>query len=85
MRSAALAVTAAAASSFASAQPLVSARQESSDTSDGWGPVLNGDEGASCAELAVIFARGTFDSGYDTNYFSPHLSPSLRPLRGNRN
>jgi hypothetical protein len=33
----------------------------SSYSSSDWEPILNSEEGASCAELAVIFARGTFD------------------------
>lgn len=54
--------TIALASSLAAAQPLT-ARQSASDTENGWSGILNGEEGATCSDLAVIFARGTFDSG----------------------
>lgn len=50
------------ASTVATAQPL-STRQIGSDTEDGWSPIVNGEEGATCSDLAVIFARGTFDPG----------------------
>lgn len=57
------------ASPLANASPLA-IRQSSSDTENGWSGILNGDSGASCADLAVIFARGTFDSGY-VNVIAP--------------
>lgn len=33
------------------------------DVADEWASILNGEEGAPEPDLAVIFARGTFDSG----------------------
>ncbi|KAI2464827.1 carbohydrate esterase family 5 protein [Annulohypoxylon bovei var. microspora] len=37
--------------------------RDSAVSVDDWDPVLNGVQGAECADLAVIFARGTFDEG----------------------
>lgn len=54
-------LTLAAVASFATAQPLLSTRD--SNTISEWGNALAGDKSA-CADLAVIFARGTFDPGY---------------------
>lgn len=33
------------------------------DVADEWAKILNGEDGAPDPDLAVIFARGTFDSG----------------------
>ncbi|KAI9163696.1 Cutinase-like protein [Paramyrothecium foliicola] len=48
-------------SSVVSGLPFTST--ESSDIEDGWLPILGGKADAECSDLAVIFARGTFDSG----------------------
>ncbi|KAI0880914.1 carbohydrate esterase family 5 protein [Annulohypoxylon maeteangense] len=48
-------ISPASAAIIQSRDPAVSAND--------WDPVLNGDSGAGCADLAVIFARGTFDDG----------------------
>ncbi|KAI1098460.1 carbohydrate esterase family 5 protein [Jackrogersella minutella] len=45
-----------------SAAATVHGRDPAASAND-WDPVLNGDQGADCADLAVIFARGTFDQG----------------------
>ncbi|KAI1086912.1 carbohydrate esterase family 5 protein [Rostrohypoxylon terebratum] len=46
----------------ASAAAIIHSRDPASSAND-WDPVLDGDSGAECADLAVIFARGTFDEG----------------------
>jgi len=33
------------------------------DTANDWNNIIKGGKGVSCPSLAVIFARGTFDSG----------------------
>ncbi|KAI5925858.1 cutinase-domain-containing protein [Camillea tinctor] len=38
-------------------------RREVTVSANEWDDILKGKEGAQCAELAVIFARGTFDTG----------------------
>lgn len=53
--------TAAVVSSVVSGMPLTDS--ESSDVENGWLPILGSKAGAECSDLAVIFARGTFDSG----------------------
>ncbi|KAI1458581.1 carbohydrate esterase family 5 protein [Annulohypoxylon moriforme] len=46
----------------ASAAAIIHSRDPAVSAND-WDPVLKGDSGAECADLAVIFARGTFDDG----------------------
>lgn len=58
---------------LAAAAPL-SARDSISDAYNGMSDIVAGD--ASCAPVAVIFARGTFDSGYVYSLL-PH-SPSKK-------
>ncbi|KAK6952565.1 hypothetical protein Daesc_004855 [Daldinia eschscholtzii] len=52
---------------FASTLPVSAAavisRRDSAVSVNEWDPVLQGIEDAQCADLAVIFARGTFDKG----------------------
>ena len=61
MKSSAYVTATAALSALAAASPLT--RRDDSSAND-WDPILNGDAGAQCADLAVIFARGTFDPEY---------------------
>ncbi|KAI1385132.1 carbohydrate esterase family 5 protein [Hypoxylon trugodes] len=46
----------------ASAAAIINRRDTAVSAND-WDSVLKGDQGAGCADLAVIFARGTFDQG----------------------
>ncbi|KAI1327279.1 alpha/beta-hydrolase [Xylariaceae sp. FL0255] len=46
---------------LAHATPLF--QRDTTDTATDWDGILNGDSGATCSDLAIIFARGTFDSG----------------------
>lgn len=52
---------------FASASPVLAAAvigyRDTAVSASEWDPVLQETEGAQCADLAVIFARGTFDKG----------------------
>ncbi|KAI0117997.1 carbohydrate esterase family 5 protein [Hypoxylon sp. NC0597] len=53
---------------YLSAAPPVSAaailnRRDAAVSANDWDPILKGDKSAKCADLAVIFARGTFDQG----------------------
>ncbi|KAI1643201.1 carbohydrate esterase family 5 protein [Daldinia loculata] len=52
---------------FASASPVLAAAvigyRDTAVSANEWDPVLQETEGAQCADLAVIFARGTFDKG----------------------
>jgi cutinase len=57
---------------LAAAAPL-QARDGISDTANDMSDIVAGD--ASCAPVAVIFARGTFDSGY-VLVDSPHFQPN---------
>ncbi|KAI1773843.1 carbohydrate esterase family 5 protein [Hypoxylon cercidicola] len=41
----------------------VSNRRDSAVSGNEWNPVLEDENGAECSDLAVIFARGTFDKG----------------------
>ncbi|KAI0157412.1 alpha/beta-hydrolase [Xylariaceae sp. FL1272] len=43
------------------ASPVV--QRAEADWASDWDSILNGDSGATCSDLAIIFARGTFDSG----------------------
>ncbi|KAI0836253.1 carbohydrate esterase family 5 protein [Hypoxylon sp. FL0890] len=45
-----------------SAAPTLNRRDAAVSAND-WDPMLKGDKSAKCADLAVIFARGTFDQG----------------------
>lgn len=47
--------------SMASAAPLAVRSRQVSDTANDMNAILN--EGGTCAPVAVLFARGTFDSG----------------------
>ncbi|OTA65734.1 carbohydrate esterase family 5 protein [Hypoxylon sp. EC38] len=38
-------------------------RRDAAVSANDWDPILKGDKSAKCADLAVIFARGTFDQG----------------------
>lgn len=62
MKSLSLFGAAAAFTGLASSTPIQKRQDDISDASD-WNPILNGDDDASCADVAVIFARGTFDPG----------------------
>ncbi|KAI1371569.1 carbohydrate esterase family 5 protein [Hypoxylon crocopeplum] len=48
--------------SLASAAAIIN-RRDAAVSANEWDSVLQGEKGATCAELAVIFARGTFDEG----------------------
>ncbi|KAI1411630.1 hypothetical protein F5Y13DRAFT_191245 [Hypoxylon sp. FL1857] len=51
-----------AVASPASAAATLNRRNPAVSAND-WDPILKGDKNAKCADLAVIFARGTFDQG----------------------
>lgn len=38
-------------------------RRDTAVSANEWDSVLQGENGAECSDLAVIFARGTFDKG----------------------
>ncbi|KAL7627956.1 hypothetical protein AAE478_002152 [Parahypoxylon ruwenzoriense] len=41
----------------------IASHRDAAVSANDWDPILNGDENAQCGDLAVIFARGTFDKG----------------------
>ncbi|KAH8900817.1 alpha/beta-hydrolase [Thozetella sp. PMI_491] len=52
------------------------------DTANDWDGILAGASGAKCADLAVIFARGTFDSGNIGPWVGPGFRDALRARFG---
>ncbi|KAI1074877.1 alpha/beta-hydrolase [Whalleya microplaca] len=49
--------------SFACATPLTRQQTQLNSEANDWLPILEGKDGATCAEVAVIFARGSLDLG----------------------
>ncbi|KAJ7078439.1 carbohydrate esterase family 5 protein [Mycena belliarum] len=68
-------LTFAASALLSSALPVQEKRLFGSDTADGMSDVLLGDE--NCKDMAVIFARGTFDSGNIGVWVGPQFKAAL--------